>query len=130
EPAALQEAHTNLGSTLFFMGDLTAAYAHLEQGMALYDPQQSRQLAFSRGTDPGVVCLSRASWGLWWLGHPDKALARSYEAIALAQRLSHPYSLVFALQYNARLHMWRRETAVVKVQAEAAMALMQEHGFV
>jgi predicted ATPase len=130
EPAALQEAHTYLGSTLFFMGDLTAAYAHLEQGMALYDPQQSRHLAFSRGTDPGVVCLSRASWGLWWLGHPDKALARSHEVIALAQRLSHPYSLVFALQYNARLHMWRRETAVVKVQAEAAMALMQEHGFV
>ena len=92
EPASLQEAHTYLGSTLFFMGDLVAAHAHLEQGIALYDPQQSHTLAFSRGTDPGVVCLSRAAWGLWWLGYPDKALARSHEAIALAQRLSHPGS--------------------------------------
>jgi tetratricopeptide (TPR) repeat protein len=130
EPASLQEAHTYLGSALFFLGDLVAAHAHLEQGIALYDLQQSRQLAFSRGTDPGVVCLAAVAWALWWLGYPDRALARSHEAIALAQQLAYPYSLVFALQYNARLHMWRRETALVKAQAEAAMALMQEHGLV
>jgi predicted ATPase len=50
--------------------------------------------------------------------------------MALARQLVHPNSLVFALQYNARLHMWRRETALVKEQAEAAIALMQEHGLV
>src|SRR5262249_45678860 len=32
EPTSLQEAHTYLGSTLFLMGDLVAAQAHLEQG--------------------------------------------------------------------------------------------------
>jgi predicted ATPase len=112
------------------MGDPAAAHAHLEQGIALYDAEQSHELAFSRGTDPGVVCLARMAWALWWLGYPDRALARSHEAIALAQRLAHPYSLVFALQYNARLHMWRRESAFVKAQVEAAIALMQEHRLV
>jgi class 3 adenylate cyclase/DNA-binding winged helix-turn-helix (wHTH) protein/predicted ATPase len=130
EPASLQEAYTNLGSTCFFMGDPVAAHAHLEHGIALYDPWQSRKLAFSRGTDPGVECLARVAWALWWLGYPDQALARGHEAIALAQQLSHLYSLVFALQYNAILHMWRREIALVKERAEAAMALMQQHGLV
>jgi len=130
EPASLQEAHLNLGSTLFFLGEMVTAHAHLEQGIALYNPQQSHAIAFSRGTDPGVVCLSRLSWVLWWLGYPDRALARSHEAIALAQRLSYPYSLYFALQYNTILHLWRRETALVKERIEATMALMREHGFV
>src|SRR5262249_38552589 len=130
EPASLQEAHTYLGSTLFLMGDLVAAHAHLEQGIALYDPEQSHTLAFSRGNDPGVVCLSRASWVLWWLGYPNKALIRSHEAIALARRSSHPYSLGFALQYSSVLHQWRREMQLVKERSEAVIALMNEHGFV
>ncbi len=130
EPTTLQEAHQILGSTFFFMGDQVATHEHLEQGIALYNPQQSRTLAFSRGTDPGVVCLSRAGWGLWWFGYPDKALARSHEAIALAQRLSHSYSLSFALHYNAILHVWRREMALAKEQLEPSITFMQEHGFV
>jgi DNA-binding winged helix-turn-helix (wHTH) protein/class 3 adenylate cyclase/tetratricopeptide (TPR) repeat protein len=130
EPASLQEAHQILGSTLFFLGEPVAAYDHLEQGIALYDPQQNRTLAFSRGTDPGVVCLARAAWALWWLGYPDQALARSREAIALAQQLSHSYSLIFALQYNTILHLWRRESELAKAPVEAALVLMREHGFV
>ena len=63
DSALLQEAHVMLGSTLFYLGELVSARAHLEQGIALYDPQQGRSLAFSRGTDPGVVCLSRAGLG-------------------------------------------------------------------
>jgi predicted ATPase len=130
ETTVLQEGYQILGSTFFFMGDQVAAHEHLQQGIALYNPQQSGTLAFSRGTDPGVVCLCRAGWVLWWLGYPDKALARSHEAIALAQRLSHPYSLSFALHYNAILHVWRQEIALAKEQLEASIAFMQKHGFV
>jgi class 3 adenylate cyclase/predicted ATPase len=130
EPAALQEAHYMLGSTLFFLGEPLAAQTHLDQSIALYNPQHSRTLAFSRATDPGVVSLARAAWTLWWLGYPDQALVRSQEAIALAQRLAHPYSLVFALLYDATLHLWRRGSRSVQERTEATLALIQEHGFV
>ena len=103
---------------------------HLEQGIALYDPQQSRSLAFSRGTDPGVTCLSRVAWTLWMLGYPDQALTRSHEALTLAQELSHAYSLVFALHFAAVLHLCRREVQLVREQAEAVIALASEQGFV
>jgi predicted ATPase len=112
------------------MGEPVTALSHLEQGIALYDQQQSHTLAFSRGTDPGLVCLSRAAWALWWLGYPDRAMARSHEAVALGQRLSHPYSLSFALHYNALLYVWCREISVAKELLETSIAFMHEHGFV
>ena len=56
DPALLLEAHRALGQTLFWLGELAPARAHLEQGIALYDPQQHRSLAFHYGQDPGVGC--------------------------------------------------------------------------
>ncbi|MEE8302239.1 MAG: hypothetical protein V3S24_07375, partial [Candidatus Tectomicrobia bacterium] len=126
----LHEAHLTIGSTLFILGEYVAACAHLEQGLALYDRQQSRSRGFSSSNDPGVVCLSRLAWSLWMLGYPEQALRRSHEALALAQDLNHPYSLGFALQYAAVLHQCRREAQLVQEKAEATLALAQEQGFV
>ena len=64
DPVRLQEAHLMLGSTLVYLGEPTSACVHLEQSIALYDPQQNRSLTFSHGTDPRVVCLSRMAWAL------------------------------------------------------------------
>jgi class 3 adenylate cyclase/predicted ATPase len=125
----LQQAHTMLGLALFTRGELISARRHLEQGIALYNPQHCRSLAFSGGIDPGVCCLSGVAWTLWTLGYPDRALARSQEALTLARQLSHAYSLGFALHYNAMLHKWRREVRLVQVRAEAVIALSNEHGF-
>lgn len=57
DSALVVEAHSVLGTTLFHLGELTAAREHLEQGIAVYDPRQQRFLAFRYGQDPGVFCL-------------------------------------------------------------------------
>jgi class 3 adenylate cyclase/predicted ATPase len=126
----LQEAHTALGSTFLHLGEYVAARASLEQGIALYDPQECRILAFSRGTDPGVVCLSRIAWTLWMLGYAEQALGRSREALALAQDVSHAYSLAFAQHFAGLLHQCRRDVQSVRECAEAELALSNAHGFV
>jgi class 3 adenylate cyclase/tetratricopeptide (TPR) repeat protein len=41
-PAMLVEASQMLGTTLFYLGEVAQARVHLEQGIALYDPQQHR----------------------------------------------------------------------------------------
>jgi predicted ATPase len=130
DPALLQQAHQMLGSVLFYMGELVAALAHMEQGIALYEPQRSQSQTLSGGTDPGVGCLSWAAWTLWLLGYPDRALARSREALTLAQKLSHAYSLAFALHFASSLDTWRREVQGVSEKAEAVLALASEQGFV
>jgi hypothetical protein len=67
------------------------AREHLEQGIALYDPQQHCSHAFLYGQDPGLACLSYAAWTLWLLGYPDQARQRSREMLSLIQGLSHPF---------------------------------------
>src|SRR5207244_3640306 len=91
DSALLLEAHFALGVSLLWLGEMAPAHAHLEQSIALYDPQEHRVLAFRAGIDLEVWGLSHAAWALWLLGYPDQALRRSHAALTLAQELSHPF---------------------------------------
>jgi predicted ATPase len=131
DPALLLQAHHAQWTTLINLGELVTAHAHCEQGIALYDPRQYRsQIFLCGGHDPGVCCREMSSLPLWLLGYPDQALKRSYEALTLGQELSHPLSLVGALDRAAMLHQWRGEEQAVQAVAEAAMARSTELGFV
>jgi tetratricopeptide (TPR) repeat protein len=80
-------AHNVLGDTLVWLGEFAGAREHLEQGMALYNPQQHRSHAFLYGYDSGVHSLSFGAWALRYLGCPDQALRRIHQALTLCQRL-------------------------------------------
>ncbi|MBI3796087.1 MAG: hypothetical protein HY268_03840, partial [Deltaproteobacteria bacterium] len=54
---------------------------------------------------------------------------RIQEALALAQELSHPYSLAHALLWAAFLHQFRREAWAAQERAQEAMILSVEQGF-
>jgi predicted ATPase len=125
-PALLMEAHFALEVTLSMVGEFAPARRHFEQGIALYDPRKRHSRAVQ---DPGVGGLSYAALALWPLGYPDQALKRSHEAIALAQELSHPFSLAVALDFAAWLHQFRRERQAAQERTEAAIAVATEHGF-
>jgi TOMM system kinase/cyclase fusion protein len=129
DPVHLMEAYRALGNTLFWLGEFAPARGHLEQGIALYDFQQHRALAFLYGTDPAVICLSYAAWALWLLGYPDQARRSSAEALTLAQELSHSPSLAVALAWAAYLHQSCREVPMVQERAEALIGLAAEQGF-
>jgi predicted ATPase len=129
DPALLLGAHTALGLTLYFIGELIPAQARLELGIALHDPQQHHSLAFRYGTDPGVSCRSLAALALWHLGYPDQALRRIREALTLAYEVAHPFSLAYALHFAAVLHYFRRETRQTQEQAEATITLSTKQGY-
>jgi predicted ATPase/class 3 adenylate cyclase len=129
DPALLLPAHLMLGASCYHLGEVAAARPHLEQGLALYDPQEHRPLAFRYGMDLEVWCLSYLAFPLWLLGYPDQALQRSREARTLARDLAHPFSLAATLVYGSLIHSWRREGPMTREQAEAAMALAREQGF-
>jgi predicted ATPase len=81
------------------------------------------------GQDPGVACRALAAQTLWLLGYPEQALARVHEALALAQALSHPFSLAYVRCYAAFVSQFRRDVSAVHEHAEAAVALATEQGF-
>jgi predicted ATPase len=129
ETSMLVEAHRALGVTLYYMGAVASGHTHCAQGIALYDAKQHRASAFLYGQDAGMVCSSQAAATLWILGYPDQGLARSQEAVALAQQIAHPFSLSFALSFTALFHQLRREGHATQECAEAAIVLTTEHGF-
>jgi class 3 adenylate cyclase/tetratricopeptide (TPR) repeat protein/DNA-binding IscR family transcriptional regulator len=129
DPALLLQAHEQLGIASASLGEPTVAREHCDQGIALYDPERHRSHTFVYGQDPGVLCLAWAARTLWFLGYPDQALKRSDEALALAQKIAHPFSLAWALNFAASVHGLRREFPMASEYFEVAVALCAEQGF-
>jgi predicted ATPase len=129
DPELLWIAHFALGAPSLWLGELVSARRHLEQAIALSDDPQTR-LRLTIGTaDSRVNCLFYTAWTLWHLGYPDQALKKSQEAIALAEGLSHPYSLAVALGFAALFHLFRRDAHLARERAEAVITLSTEQGF-
>jgi class 3 adenylate cyclase/predicted ATPase len=120
DPVLLLRAHGALAMTLLWLGELTSARAHLEQGRTRDDLQPYHY----RSSD-----LRQGALILWLLGYPDQALARINDALTRAQELAHAHDLAFTLCYAAQLHQLRREGPLTLELAEAAITLSIEHGF-
>jgi class 3 adenylate cyclase/predicted ATPase len=125
----LARAHMMQGEVLYYLGEFVQAREHLDQGAALYDPQQHRSQIFLYGSDSGVGCLFLGALALEMLGYPDQALKRGHDALTLAQELAHPFSLAFALYWASLLRQRRGEARATQERAEALVALANEQGF-
>jgi len=122
-------ANFALGDTLFWMGELTTARAHLEEGIRLYDAQKHRSSPFLYGVDPMMFCLAYSARVLWHLGYPEQALCRSNEALAFAKDRANSLSLSFATGSAASVRLYRREAQTAQQRAEDMIALATEQGF-
>jgi class 3 adenylate cyclase/predicted ATPase len=129
DSALFVEAHYVLGIALFHLGNLQAARANLEQGIALYEIKQHRSMISCFGHDSGVSCLCYLARILWFQGYPEQAQRRSAEAMVLARELAHPFSLALALTFAALVSQLRLEIDVTRELAEEAIALCTAHGF-
>jgi predicted ATPase len=117
-----------VGTAEFLRGEVAAAHTHLERTLAVYDPVAHRSLAFLFAQDPRVAGLSVLSWALFALGHPERAKARSEEALADAQGLSHHNTLGYALLYGCILSQLRQDREEARDRANALIALATEQG--
>src|SRR6266849_2704562 len=131
DAALLLAAHNALGVVSLYSGNFETALDHLERGIELCDSREhspTRSPAF-RLVPPGVTCAIQAAWALWMLGYPDRAAARSREALALARSLDHPFSVSYACHLASGLHQWRREHQIVQELEDEALARDKAHGF-
>ena len=130
DPGFLIEAHHLGWSALAFTGDFAAARRHAEQGQALYDRGRDHRLTYRfSGHDPGMCCRSFGSLAVWQLGLPDTALAMCRDGLALAEAVSHPFSVTIALWGMGILALLRRDSSELRVTGETMIAHCQEKGF-
>ena len=128
DTALVVEAHRVMSTVSFFIGDFSASRSHAEQGMALYDPDRHRPLAFVFGADPGVICGLYGALSLWMLGYPQQAEAGMDRATAGARVVAHGHTEAFALTYQSFHHVCRREVHAARECAQAAIAVASKLG--
>jgi len=127
DPMLLVEAHLALGAGYCASGGFTEALGHLEQAISLYDPARYRSHAYTYGQDPAVLCLIYSGFALWFLGYPAQALKRNDEALALAQKLSHPATLAMAAAFAAPVQQLCRNNQAVEKLAALAVDISTQH---
>jgi len=125
----LLEAQRALGCTLFFLGNLSAARLHLEQGVRLYHPEQHGAHAALYGRDPGVDCHAYMAMTLGLIGYPDQALTHMHTALTLAEQLASPLSRGWVLAITGMLHQFHHAWQLTQEWSAEAIELAHEHHF-
>jgi DNA-binding SARP family transcriptional activator len=123
----LIEGHYVLGVTLSWAGSFTRSRVHLEQALAQYDTKQSTAHIMQYSQDPKVICQCRLAFDLWCLGYPKQAQAVQHQGLAQAQELGHPFTLCYALIWDAMLQGVIGNDDALLQSAEAAIALGDRH---
>jgi predicted ATPase len=122
-------AHETLGFTLFAQGKFATAHTELERSISLCKDSKAAAYFDLSAQDPRVHVRSYDAMALAFLGYPDQALRLCAEACRYADASRHPFSEAMARTISLRVHQLRGEAAVVASQANAAIALCEEHEF-
>jgi len=121
------QAHHSAWTTWVLAGDPAKARAHADAGRLLYDPEKhaSHRLIYG-GHDPGVCARYAGAQVEWLLGYPEKALASITDALALAERIAHPFTLSLVFITSSVVYLNRHEPERALRQLEAAELLAAE----
>ena len=129
DDAMLVAAFWALGSSQFYLGEFKAAHLTLEEGIRHYNPLVHRAIAFQVGQDPCMNCLCQDAQALWTLGFADRAEQKAAEALALARKLDHPFSLAYCLSQLSLNYLIRHEYARGLECCGEGIELCRKHGF-
>jgi predicted ATPase len=128
-PTLCMHAHLGLGGILYCLGAFAAAREHVEQGLALYDPQTHNPYVSDAVHDPEAVGHCVAAGALWHLGYPEQARQRLDAALTRAQELAHPFTQAQVFYYATMFALVRREVQVAGEWADALITLATAQGF-
>ncbi len=114
--------------TCYRSGRYATAVSHAARVRVLYDPERHRGPKIYMA-DPAMLSLGLELLALWYLGYPERASERGLAALSMAQTAAHPFSLCFALRWEAWLRIVRREPEVIAARTKAHLAVAREQGF-
>ena len=124
----LVESHTLLACSLFHQGAFDESVEHAEHAViALSSPDGSYPFLAASGADPAIGAEDWAALSLWFLGYPDRALAKAQEVLRRAE--DHVFTLALAQNQAAVVHVLRREPVAVGELAGAAIDVASKNGF-
>jgi hypothetical protein len=117
------------GITQFMCAELDASEATLSRVIAAYDTVGHADLAHRLGQDPGITAMFWSAQNAWLRGDDATATRLRDQALSLARRLDHPFTLTYMLVRIAGLDRLRGDIAAMRTLAEEAHALADTHAF-
>jgi predicted ATPase len=121
-------AHRIVGTTHLTMGEFAVAWNHLKRARVLYDPKRHAGHRHRYGQDIGAATLCYLSWALWHLGYVDQASEVATEAMNLAEKLSHPHTLVYTICHaRGFMDLFRRRNEDMQSYAGLVNSICNEN---
>jgi predicted ATPase len=128
DPALLAEADHFAGVICFHLGEFQSARDWLERSAAAGE-YGGRYHSEIYGINMGVFCRAYISHCDWHLGYPVRSLKVAEEGVRLARDISHPFSIVLALNYLAMLYQFRQQEGAALEAAVEARKICAEYRF-
>jgi predicted ATPase len=123
-------AYRLVGTTHVTLGEFATGLHHLKQARALHDPDHHAGYRHQYGQDIGASTLCYLSWAQWHLGYLDEASETATEAMRLAERLSHPHTLVYTICHaRCFMDLFRCRYENMEAYANAVVSICSENGF-
>ena len=112
------------------MGEFATGLHHLKRARALYNSEHHAGYRHQYGQDIGASTLCYLSWALWHLGYVDQASQVANEAMRLAEKLSHPHTLVYTICHaRGFMDLFRRRYEDMQEYAGLVVSICNENGF-
>jgi tetratricopeptide (TPR) repeat protein len=118
-----------LGTTYFYLGRFDEARTHLLAAKSLDDPTHHRSQVFFYGKEPGITARTYLARTLWILGEVEQAETLAQEAIRMARKLEHPYTLVFTLVFLSWHYSTVRNAKRTLELTNEAIAVSTQYSF-
>ncbi len=119
----------SIGYVALWLGRIKVAPPLFDQMIEFYDPVKYGEVHLWIGSDPCVDSLLWSSWALWLLGYPEKALARSQQAVELGHKLNHPGCLAMAQDLCIYVHLLAHITVGIPELIQALSKVLAKHPF-
>lgn len=130
DPAFLIVAYEVCGLHYCWAGQLAPAQEYLQKCDALYQHEQHSSLGLTYGQDPKGASLAFLSWVQWFQGYPDQAVETAKRAISHSRKISHPYTLAYALGSVSVMYELTGDLVSAEACATECVEISLEQGFV
>ena len=127
-PALIVVAAVRLAEVYCWRGeDQPFGRQQFEQAIALDRQEYHPTYLLVSNESQGITARRNGCYCLWMLGYNDQALAYAKEGRALAEQLSHPFSLSGAYLGTGVLHYFQRDLQASQKQFEKIFALAEQY---
>lgn len=126
---AAMAANNMAGMVRFHLGEADAAHKHLSRSTALYEPQRDAALYPVYLMDFGVFGRFYLALATQVLGFSEAARRIAHEALLLAESLTQPHTMGFAMLANFNTAVMRGDTAEALPMAERCIEFSSQFGF-